>query len=147
MTTRGDRRSWGDGSKCVNDRRDNVTKNRQTRMMSEWRELGSATAEVAVLFPSIVLLLAVVIWVGSVGAAQVAVQQAAREVAREIARGQELETSAETAQRVAGDDVSVHTSGSGSLTQVTVGKDVSFGGIDWLTLHVSAEASVLGEVQ
>lgn len=108
-------------------------------------ELGSSTAEVAVLLPSIALLLSVLLWVGMIGSTQIAVQQAAREVAREIARGQEHETALDTAQRIAGDGATVQTSDTGQLTEVQVRRKVSMGGIEWLTIDVSAGASVLRE--
>ena len=139
MNQSDDRRCWGRVSRGTGDRR--TLWNRVVHQ----RELGSATAEVAVLLPSIALLLAVLLWVGMIGATQVSVQQAAREVAREIARGQEQESAVQTAQRVAGSDASVRTSGAGQLAHVQVSKNVSIGGIGWLTIQLSGEATVLSE--
>ncbi|WP_260170535.1 TadE family type IV pilus minor pilin [Neomicrococcus aestuarii] len=109
------------------------------------RTAGSSTAEVAVLLPSIALLLSVLLWVGMVGVAQISVQQAAREAARELARGEDSESFMATVKRVAGDQATGRQSGDGNLTRVIVAKPVSMGGIEWLTIQVSAEASVLNE--
>lgn len=109
------------------------------------RTAGSSTAEVAVLLPSIALLLSVLLWVGMVGVAQISVQQAAREAARELARGEDSESFVTTVKRVAGDQATGRQSGDGNLTRVIVAKPVSMGGIEWLTIQVSAEASVLNE--
>lgn len=84
-------------------------------------ERGSATAELAVVLPGVVVILVAVLLAGVVGATQVACQDAARVVARAVALG---------------DEVAASTVASG---EITIARDG-----DWVHVQVSEEVGVLG---
>jgi hypothetical protein len=83
-------------------------------------ELGAATAEFAILLPSIVLLLAVVLGAGAYGVAAVKAEEAARLAARSAARGDSAETSRSVAQEIAGEEAVVVVDRRGDRTTVEV---------------------------
>lgn len=81
---------------------------------------GSVTAETAVAFPALVLLLAIAIWGVSVAAAQVACVDAARAAARAAARGEPLAEVRAAAGRAAPRGASVWIRQDARFTRVVV---------------------------
>ncbi|PWI28252.1 hypothetical protein CAY35_02040 [Pseudoglutamicibacter cumminsii] len=100
---------------------------------------GSVTAEFAVLLPALVLLLAFIGAIATVGAAQVRSQHAAGMSAREEARGSHIEVA-----KVAGDGATQRVDRSGEWVTVEVRNNVKL----WtflgpgITVHATATARV-----
>lgn len=81
---------------------------------------GYATAELAVLLPALVLLLAVLLWGVQAGAAQLRCVDAAREGARAAARGEPAEAVREAALRAGPPGARVRVDEEGELVRVRV---------------------------
>lgn len=90
------------------------------RRASAWvggHERGSVTAEVAVVLPALVILLALLLGTAHVGAVQLRIEEAARAGAREAMRGESNESVEQTVQRLAGSSAATTvTSGAGWTT-------------------------------
>lgn len=85
---------------------------------------GSVTAETAVVLPVIVVLVAVLAFVGSAGAQQVRVDASARAAARELARGEDEGAAVAAARRSSGAPVDVEVSRDGEWLRVQVTRTV-----------------------
>ena len=64
-------------------------------------ERGMVTAETAVVLPVLVALTLAMVWLLTLGVAQMKVTDAAREAARALARGEPVDSAIELAERVA----------------------------------------------
>lgn len=111
------------------------------------RERGSVTVEFAVILPSVVALVAVVVSVGVYGARTVAAQEAARATARSIARGDPWEAARANGQDIIGRDATITIEKAGAGAEITVASPAP--GIlgDWggLEIHARAYADVAEE--
>lgn len=85
---------------------------------------GSATAETAIVLPTVVLLLVVLLFAGLVAAAQVTAESAARAAAREMARGESAAQATAAARRVAGPNARIAVSRSGEWATASVSTTV-----------------------
>ncbi|MBA2773277.1 MAG: pilus assembly protein [Nocardioidaceae bacterium] len=81
---------------------------------------GSVTAEAAVVLPLVAAFALVLVWMISVGIAQVQVVDAARDAARALARGDDEAVALHVAERTAPDHATVASSRSGGTVTVTV---------------------------
>lgn len=81
---------------------------------------GSVTAETAVLLPTLVLVAATLLWLVSVGVAQVRCVDAARDAARAMARDEPTDVAVELARQVAPEGAQVHVDVVGNLVDVEV---------------------------
>jgi Flp pilus assembly protein TadG len=110
------------------------------------RERGAATAELALVLPLLVAVTIGLVWLLSVGAAQIRVVDAAREAARMAARGDSAAEAVARGQRVAPPGSSVRLSrGAGQVT-ASVEADVSgpgglFGFLPPVRVHAEAAAT------
>jgi hypothetical protein len=87
-------------------------------------ERGAATAETAVVFPALVLLLAVLLGASAAGMTQLRLEEAARAGAREVARGEPAGSVEATVRRLAGPEAELAVAGQGGWTSVTVSSGV-----------------------
>jgi hypothetical protein len=108
-------------------------------------ELGAVTAEIAVVLPALVVLLALLLGIAHVGAQQLQLEEAARAGAREVVRGESEDSVLRTVQRLAGPDavttVTHHDGWSTVEVRATVGGPV----IEFLEIRLAASASGKGE--
>jgi len=74
---------------------------------------GAVTAETALVLPVLVAMTIGLVWVLSVGAAQLRVVDAARETARAVARGDDVGSALAAGERVAPDGAQVTVAGGG----------------------------------
>lgn len=113
-------------------------------------ERGAASAELVMVLPLLVAVTVGLVWLLSVGTAQVRAVDAAREAARAVARGDAVAEAVARAERIApaGSRVSVHDDG-GQVTAVVVGRVAGPGGLfSWLPgAAISAEAVAASEEQ
>lgn len=84
---------------------------------------GTASAELAVLMPSIVMLLAIVLAAGAAGLGQLKAIDGAQAAVRQLARGETADRAKSTARTVAGADagVTIHRDGGWVTVEVTSG--------------------------
>lgn len=82
--------------------------------------LGSVTAEMAVLLPTLVLVAAALAWLVGVGVAQVQCVDAARDAARALARAEPTVVATELARQSAPEGAQVSLDRDGDLVQVQV---------------------------
>jgi len=82
--------------------------------------LGSVTAEMAVLLPTLVLVAAALAWLVGVGVAQVQCVDAARDAARALARAEPTVVATELARQSAPEGAQVSLARDGDLVQVQV---------------------------
>ena len=113
--------------------------------MSRRRDGGMATAELAVVLPTLVLLIAAGVSMVSIVLAQVRCVDAAREAARAVARGEQMAVVRSAALRAAPAGASVAVSSSGDQVEVTVSGHAGRAGGLLPTLRVSASAVALRE--
>jgi TadE-like protein len=102
-----------------------------------WRgrtAVGSVTAETAVLLPTLVVVAATLMWLVSVGVAQVRCVDAARDAARALARDESAEVAVELARQVAPEGARVVVHRTGDLVDVEV------------TYHATPPGAVLDRV-
>jgi Flp pilus assembly protein TadG len=93
-------------------------------------ERGAATAELAMVLPILVAVTIGLVWLLSVGAAQIRVVDAARETARAVARGDADGEAVARGREVAPDGASVTVSrGAGEVRAVASGEVRGPGGI------------------
>jgi len=76
-------------------------------------ERGAVTAELALCLPVLMAVTVGLVWLLSVGAAQVRTVDAARETARAVARGDDVGTAVAVGERVAPEGVTVRVSTEG----------------------------------
>jgi len=88
--------------------------------MTSRTDRGSATAEIAVALPALVLVLAVCVWALTVVAADLRCAEAARAAARAAARGEEPAGVTAAARRAAPGQADVSTGTDGDLVAVRV---------------------------
>ncbi|MGH3449045.1 MAG: TadE family type IV pilus minor pilin [Nocardioidaceae bacterium] len=106
---------------------------------------GMVTAEAAVTLPVVAIFVLALVWLLSVGVAQVRTVDAARDAARAIARGDDPDAAVDAAERTAPDSAQVSFSeGNGTVT-VTVSTDARAPG--WLlvplpAIHVGSSSTV-----
>jgi Flp pilus assembly protein TadG len=81
---------------------------------------GSVTAETAVLLPTLVVVAATLMWLVSVGVAQVRCVDAARDAARALARDEPTGVAVDLARQVAPDGAQVQVRRVGDLVDVEV---------------------------
>ncbi len=117
------------------------------RSRSRRSDSGTATAEMAVALPALVLALAAALWAVLAGAAQVRCLDAAREGARVAARGDSEPLVLEAARRAAPAGAVVTVNRDGDLVRVSVRAEVSPVGnlvrrAPSLSVHGSATAAV-----
>lgn len=91
---------------------------------------GMVTAEAAVVLPLLALVALALVWLVSIGIAQVRVVDAARDAARAVARGDDSDAAVRAARRTAGRDSVVRITTSGGLVSVDVSERVAAPG--WL---------------
>lgn len=83
-------------------------------------EKGMVTAEAALVLPMVAAFCLVLVWLVSVGVAQVQVVDAARDAARAIARGEDQDVAATAARRTAPDGSHVEFDASAEVVTVRV---------------------------
>ncbi|MHA7189068.1 TadE family type IV pilus minor pilin [Arthrobacter sp. MDT2-16] len=107
---------------------------------SDRAQQGSVTAEVAVVLPALVLLLALLLGTAHVGTVQLRLEEAARAGAREVMRGESNASVEQTVQRLAGRGASARVvSGSGWATvEVRSRVEGPFVELMGIELHASA---------
>lgn len=93
-------------------------------------ERGMVTAEAAVVLPILAAFVLVLVWLLSIGIAQVQVVDAARDGARAVARGVDTDTAVSAARRAAPDGAQVDVVDHGKTITVTVSVDAHAPG--WL---------------
>ena len=113
--------------------------------MSPRRDGGMATAELAVVLPTLVLVIAASLTMVSVVLAQVRCVDAAREAARAAARGESREVVQSAAVRAAPSAAKVEVGGSREEVRVTVSARAGRVGGLLPAFPVSAEAVALRE--
>jgi Flp pilus assembly protein TadG len=114
------------------------------------RERGAATAELVMVLPVLVAVTIGLVWLLSVGAAQVRVVDAARETARAVARGDDPEAARERGARVgpAGATVSVQVADEEVVASVEArvrGPGGLFALLPGVTVHARAVALAEGD--
>lgn len=102
---------------------------------------GSVTAEVAVVLPALVVLLALLLGTASIGTVQLRLEEAARAGAREVMRGETDESVEQTVQRLAGSTALVTVSAGPEWTTVDVRATVEGPVVGLLGLELRATAS------
>ena len=112
--------------------------------MSRQRDGGMATAELAVVLPALVLVIAAGLTMVSVVLAQVRCVDAAREAARAAARGESADVVRSAAVRAAA-AASVEVGSAGEEVRVTVSARAGGLGVLLPAFHVSASAVALRE--
>ena len=113
--------------------------------MNRRRDGGMATAELAVVLPALVLVIAAGLTMVSVVLAQVRCVDAAREAARAAARGEPAEAVRSAAVRRVPDGARVELDGTGDEVRVTVTARAGRVGGLLPTFRVSASAVALRE--
>ena len=111
-------------------------------------DTGAVTAELALGLPLLLALTAGLVWMLSLGAAQVRVVDASREAARAVARGDDQAAAIRVAERIAPEGAVVRISVSGGEVRVTTSAHVAgpSGLFDGLPrAHVESDAVALLE--
>ncbi|MCA5892141.1 pilus assembly protein [Isoptericola sp. NEAU-Y5] len=104
-------------------------------------ERGSATAELAVGLPVVVLLLVAVLTLTAASTAQMRALDAARAGARALAIGEDDAAVHQAVARVGGDDVELAVRRDGSWVTVTVTRPVAGGWLSGAPLRATGEAA------
>lgn len=102
---------------------------------------GSVTAEVAVVLPALVVLLALLLATAHVGSAQLRLEEAARAGAREVMRGESSASVQQTVQRLAGDNATAQVGVAGDWTTIEVRARVAGPLVELMDLELRASAS------
>ena len=115
------------------------------RRGSSARDEGAVTVETAIVLPSIVLLLAVLLACGGAAMLQVRAEEAAGAAARVMARGESAADAQREAEAIAGNDavVSVQRDDDRATAAVRLPAPGVLG--RWESLEVSAEATTFSE--
>lgn len=108
-------------------------------------EDGAVTAEVAVAFPAVVALLAVVLAAAAVGLSQLRVEEAARAGAREVMRGETAAVVGATVRRIAGEQAHIAVQPGDAFNTVTVSTTVDVPVLDLFDVDLSASAVAVPE--
>ncbi|GAA1048609.1 TadE family type IV pilus minor pilin [Arthrobacter russicus] len=108
-------------------------------------ERGSATAELAVLFPVLLLLLGFLLFSAQTAVAQMRLEDAARAAAREAARGAAAEAVDSVARRLGGADANVVVRREGGFLEVEVGSRLAGPFGDLLGNQLKAKATTRAE--
>ncbi|MFI6579422.1 TadE family type IV pilus minor pilin [Nocardiopsis sp. NPDC050513] len=103
---------------------------------------GSVTVETAMVLPSLLLVLAVLLGGVSVAAARLACADAARVGARALARGETDERARELALSAAPDTADVHLAEDAGMARVTVRAELRWGPVTAPPVEVSGTAAV-----
>ena len=113
-------------------------------LVGETAERGSATVEIAVALPALVLVITIALWGVSVAAAHVACVDAARAGARAAARGESLPAVRAAVLRGAPSGTRVATRRGGDLTEVDVSvvlRAPALSGLPPIVVHEHAVAA------
>ena len=102
---------------------------------------GSVTAEVAVVLPALVVLLAVLIGTAHIGTVQLRLEEAARAGAREVMRGESSASVEQTVQRLAGPDAVTRVVSVSGWTTVEVRARVEGPLVEVMNIRLRAAAS------
>ncbi len=102
---------------------------------------GSVTAEVAVVLPALVVLIALLLGTAHVGTAQLRLDEAARAGAREAMRGESSTSVEQTVQRLAGTNATTRISAGSGWTTVEVRTRVTGPIVGLMDLQLQATAS------
>lgn len=108
-------------------------------------EDGAVTAEVAVAFPAVIALLAVVLAAATLGLTQLRIEEAARAGAREIMRGEPAAVIDATVRRIAGEGAHLALQPGDAFSTVTVTTSVDVPVLNLLDLDLSARAVAVPE--
>jgi Flp pilus assembly protein TadG len=111
-------------------------------------ERGAVTAELALVLPILVAVTIGLVWLLSIGVAQVRTVDAARETARAVARGDDTGAAVARGQRVAPEGARVTvTTGDGQVVATATGHVTGPGGLFGFLpgVEVSAEAVAAAE--
>ena len=103
------------------------------------------TAEVAVAFPAVIALLAVVLAAAALALSQLRIEEAARAGAREFMRGESAATVEATVHRIAGEDADFTIQRGGSYNTVTVTTTVDVPVLELFDVDLSARAVAIPE--
>lgn len=117
-------------------------------MTNQGKERGAATAELVMALPALVAVTIGLVWLLSVGAAQLRTVDAARETARVLARGDDQAAALSRGEQVGPDGTHITVSSAGGDVVVTAKAKVKgpgglFGFLPWVSVH--AEATAAGE--
>lgn len=115
------------------------------RLRRHLTQSGTVTAEAAVVLPVVAAFALVLVWVVSVGVAQIQVVDAARDAARALARGDDRSVAVSVARRAAPAHADIDVAYGTSTVKVSVESEHS--GPGWLmvalpTLTVRAQSTV-----
>ena len=113
--------------------------------LGDRREGGTVTAEIAVVMPAIVMLLALIVGSGQVAQAQLQCDQAARIAARAGARGDDPATARALAARTAPAGATISIETVGGMIHGQVRARISMVGLPGPTMTVTWRASALLE--
>lgn len=105
-------------------------------LMRPRRENGSVTAEAAVVLPIVAAFALVLVWMVSIGIAQVQVVDAARDAARGLARGDDRSAAVSAARRAAPTHADIQVSYEADTVTVAVSSDQR--GPGWLFIPLPA---------
>lgn len=108
---------------------------------SDGGERGSVTAEVAVVLPALVVLLALLLGTAHVGTVELRLEEAARAGAREAMRGESSGTVQQTVQRLAGPTARVRVATDSGWTTVEVTAQIEGPVVDLMGIELTATAS------
>ena len=123
---------------------------RRGRRLYRRADRGAATAELAMVVPLLVAVTIGLVWLLSVGAAQLRVVDAAREAARSVARGDAVGAAVERGRQVGPEGTRMEVSVDGDQVQATATARVKGPGglFRWLPgVDVRARAVALSEEQ
>ncbi|MCO1338473.1 hypothetical protein BJH93_06145 [Kocuria polaris] len=109
-------------------------------------DTGSSTAEVAVLLPTLAVLLAFALGAGGLGITQIQLEEGARAAARELARGESAPSATAAARRHAGGQARITVDPGAEYSRVSIARDVRIPliGSHVVTLSADAEARTEG---
>jgi Flp pilus assembly protein TadG len=102
---------------------------------------GSVTAEVAVVLPALVVLLALLLGTAHVGTVQLQLEEAARAGAREAMRGESSESVERTVRRLAGSNATASVAFGSGWTTVEVRVRVEGPVVELMGIELTATAS------
>lgn len=103
------------------------------------------TAEVAVAFPAVIALLAVILAAAALGMSQLRIEEAARAGAREVMRGESAAVVGATIRRIAGEQAHIAVSSGEDFSTVTVTTTVEVPVLDLFDVDLSARAVAVRE--
>lgn len=110
------------------------------------RDRGAATAELVAVLPGLVGVVLALVWLLSLGIAQVRTVDAARETARALARGDDPGVAIDRGRRVGPDGTSITVTHAGARVSATATAEVHgpgglFGFLPGVRLHAEAVAA------